>query len=442
MRRPPQRRAELESIFRQALAAVDAEACVRSAVASRGDQLLLADRPLPRGAGLVLLAVGKAAAPMARAFERRAGSRLERGLVVTPDGHGCALERSVLREAAHPVPDARSELAAREVRELVAAVDPGQVLCVLLSGGASSLLACPAAGLSAADLATTTRLLLAGGADIVQQNAVRKHLSALAGGRLAQHARAERIEVLAISDVPGDRIDVIGSGPFAPDPTTFADACAVLEQLGLGPRVPEAVREHLEAGRRGEREETPKPGAEGLARVHTTVLASNRGAVEAAADAARGCGLSVRVIAQPLAGEAREAAGRLVSLAHSLRPAAPTCLIAGGETTVTLRGSGRGGRNQELALAAALRLDSGPGTALLAAGTDGTDGPTDAAGAYADEATLARGEKLGVDAAAALARNDSYGFFSVEGGLFVTGPTGTNVMDLALLRVDPVSSSG
>jgi glycerate-2-kinase len=308
---------------------------------------------------------------------------------------------------------------------------------VLLSGGASSLLACPAGELTLEDLAATTRALLEAGAEIEQLNAVRKHLSAMAGGRLAQRTAARRVEVLAISDVPGDRLDVIGSGPFAADPTTYADALAVLAERGVLERVPARVRAHLEAGARGELDETPKPGDPALSRVHTTLLATNRDAVEVARDAAQRRGLGVRVVSNPLAGEAREAGRWLVALARRARASQPLCLVAGGETAVTVRGRGRGGRNQELALAAALALDRGPATALLAAGTDGSDGPTDAAGAFADEGTVERGRRAGVDALAALAENDSYGFFAAEGGLWVTGPTRTNVMDLALVRVEP-----
>lgn len=439
MRSVSERRAELEGIFREALAAVDAEACVLAEVAGDASALAIAGRPLPAQARVVLLAVGKAAAPMARALESRAGARLRSGLVVTKDGHGLPLERAVTREAAHPIPDARCERAAREALALVEATRPDDVLCVLLSGGASSLLACPAEGLSAEDLAETTRLLLGAGADIAELNAVRKHLSAVAGGRMAARAGAGRIEVLALSDVPGDRVDVIGSGPFAADPTTYAEALAVLGQRGVRAEVPGTVRAHLEAGARGEREETPKPGHASLDRVRTTLLASNRTAVEAARRAALRRGLDARVLSEPLAGEARAEAARLVGFARALHPARPSCLIAGGETTVTLRGSGRGGRSQELALAAALELEGGPATALLAAGTDGTDGPTDAAGAHADEGSVERGSRAGVDARDCLARNDSNAFFAAEGGLFVTGPTRTNVMDLVLLRVEEAS---
>lgn len=435
----PGARQQLEAIFREALTAVDAGAAVRRAVAGGPGSLVVAGRPLPPGARIFGLAVGKAAVPMAAALEERAGADLVAGLAVTKEGHGGALARFALREAGHPVPDARSEQAAREVLAFVARPAAEDVLCVLLSGGASSLLAAPAPGLSLADLADTTRALLEGGASIEELNAVRKHLSAVAGGRLARACRAGRIEVLAISDVPGDRLDVIGSGPFAADESTFADA---RDALARAAEVPPAVRAHIEAGLRGEAEESVASGDPALGKVRSTVLANNRMAVEAARDAARSRGLDTRVVSRPLEGEARDAAAALVALARRAQARSPLCLVAGGETTVTVRGAGRGGRNQELALAAALAFDGEAGLALLAAGTDGTDGPTDAAGAFADGGTVVRGRRAGVDARAALADNDSHGFFAAEGGLLHTGPTGTNVMDLALLRIDPAAARG
>jgi len=428
---------ELAGIFRCALAAVDAGERVRRALCREGDALAIADAPVAAGERLVVLAVGKAAAAMAAAAEAVAGDRIAGGLAITKDGCEAELRRIAIRTAGHPVPDARSEAAAREVLSLVGRSGPGELLLVLLSGGASSLLACPAPGLALADLAAATRLLLAAGADIEQTNAVRKHLSALSGGWLARRAASRRIEVLALSDVPGDRLDVIGSGPFAADPTTYADALAALRARGVQGDLPERVRAHLEAGARGQRDETPKPGDPDLARVRHTLLATNRTAIEAAATAAERIGLRSLRLVEVLRGEARDAAAALVARARAARARVPLCLVAGGETVVTVRGAGLGGRSQELALAAAVELDGGPPTALLAAGTDGSDGPTDAAGAYADEGTLARARRTGLDARAALAANDSHRFFRAEGGVFVTGPTRTNVMDLALLRVDP-----
>jgi glycerate 2-kinase len=432
-------RVQLERVLSAALAAVDAEAAVARAVSSEGDELLVAGEPIAAGQRIWLLAVGKAAAGMARAFERVAGGRLAGGVAITKDGHGLPLQRIALRFAGHPLPDSRSEAAAREALQLVERAGEGDALVVLLSGGASSLLAAPAPGLTLADIAACTAALLASGADIAELNAVRKHLSAVSGGRLGRAAACRRIEVLAISDVVGDRLDVIGSGLFAADPTTYAEAEAILRRRGVVRELPEAVRAHLAAGSRGEREETPKPGAAALARIRSRLLATNAMARAAAAAEAASLGMRSIDLGEVLAGEARTAGRRLAGLASAL-PAGtaggrPLCLVAGGETVVTLRGAGRGGRNQELALAAAGQLAGCEGVALLAVGTDGTDGPTEAAGAYVDGGTLARGRARGREVARDLDANDSHTFFHAEGGLLVTGPTRTNVMDLALLRV-------
>lgn len=433
--RVPATRVELEAIFRAALAEVDAGRLVAEAVSEEAGRLVLAGAPLPPGAPLRVLAAGKAAVPMAAALEARAGARIAAGLAVTKAGHGGTLERIELLEAGHPVPDRRSERAGRAARALVEAGQPDEVLVVLLSGGASALLAASLADLSLEDVAETTRVLLRAGAPIDALNAVRKRLVDLAGGRLATRSRAHRIELLVLSDVAGDRLDVIGSGPFAPDPTTYADAWRVLERYAVDGRVPARVREHLLAGQRGEREETPGPGAAVFERVRATVLASNRTLVEAARSEAGRRGHRTIALGGELRGEAREVGRRLAAIGRGLRP--PLLLLAGGETTVTVRGSGRGGRCQELALAAALELDGSPGVALLAAGSDGTDGPTDAAGAYADGGTLARARRLDLDPRAALARNDAYGFFAREGGILRTGPTGTNLQDLVLVLAGP-----
>jgi glycerate-2-kinase len=431
----PSARAELEALFAAALRAVDPEAAVRRAVAREGRELRILDEPVAPGVRLRVLAAGKAAAPMAAALEAAAGERIVAGLALVPDGYGQALGRIELREASHPLPDARGEAAARAFLRIAGEGRPDEILVLLLSGGASALLPCPAPGLTLEDLVATTRLLLLSGAGIEELNTVRKHLGALAGGRLAVAARAARIFVLAISDVPGDRLEVIGSGPCAPDPTRFADALEALDRYALRARLPRAVRAHLEAGVRGEREETPKPGASALARVRSAVLASNATALAGVGEEARRRGLRPRLLPGFLRGEARVAGRRLAALAAATRRPAATLLVAGGETTVTVRGPGRGGRNMELALSAALALEERRDVALLAAGTDGADGPTDAAGAFVDGASVARGRALGLEARAALERNDSYGFFSREGGLVRTGPTRTNVMDLALLRL-------
>lgn len=428
-------RARLEGLFSAALAAVDPARAVERAVIRAGDRIEIAGELLEPGARLVVLAVGKAAGAMARALEALVGDRIAAGLVVVPDGQSVDLEQMALCETAHPIPDARCERAGQLAIDLVAGARPDDVLLALISGGASSLISCPIEAVTLSDLARTTERLLQGGAAIGELNSVRKHLSRVAGGRLAAHATSRRIELLAISDVPGDGMDVIGSGPLAADPTTYRDALDSI--LRIGGEFPERVRAHLEAGARGELDDTPSPGAAVFDRVRSTLLASNATAIEAARLAANARGIRALALPGCLRGEARDAGRRLAALGISMAPSGPVCAIAGGETAVVVRGTGRGGRNQELALAAALELAGNREIAVLAAGTDGIDGPTDAAGAYADGETVARGTERGVDARAALANNDSHNFFSREGGVLRTGPTGTNVMDLAFLYVEP-----
>ncbi len=426
-------RALLRALLDAALARVAGGAVVGAAISHEGGGLRLAGQPIAAGEGLRVLALGKAAVPMARALVDAAGDRVRAGLAVTKPGHGGPLEGIAVREAGHPVPDGRSEAAGAEVLAFAEASGPDDVLVVLLSGGASALVAAPLPGLTRDDLAATTAALLACGADIGELNTVRKHLTAVSGGRLARRSGAARVLVLALSDVAGDDPAVIGSGPCAPDPTRHADALAVLERHGVAGEVPGRVRAHLEAGAAGELEESAKPGDPAFARVVSRVLATNRDACQAAAAAARERGIAAEILEPELAGEARRVGERLAARARR-SPGPERVWIAGGETTVTLRGDGRGGRSQELALAAALALEGDGRITLLAAGTDGSDGPTQAAGAFADGGSVARGRERGVEARDCLARNDSHGFFAREGGLLVTGPTGTNVRDLVLVH--------
>ena len=363
------------------------------------------------------------------------GRRPISGVVVSPEPASDLDPALAVHTGSHPVPDERSERAGRAVLAEVGRSEPDEVLLVLLSGGASSLLSTPVAGVSLHELATATSVLLRAGAPIELLNAVRRHTVEVSGGRLARAARSGAIRVLAVSDVAGDDPAVLASGPFAADPTSHADALAGIDGLGIRSELPEAVRIHLEAGARGEREESVGPGDPSLERVSTEVIASLADALSGAADAARGLGLVVVRHESELTGEAREVGRDVASRLIALRDGAPTLWVAGGETTVTVQGEGRGGRSQELALAAAQTLEGVGGVSLLAAGTDGIDGPTDAAGAHADAGTVERGRAAGRSAAEDLARNDAYGFFEAEGGLFRPGPTGTNVRDLVLAHV-------
>jgi len=388
---------------------------------------------------VVVLAAGKAAHAMARAAEEILGPHLSEGLAVSTATQG-TLERVRLLTAAHPVPDRRGLAAAAEAESLARALGKDDLLLVLLSGGASALLPAPQDGITLEDKAITTSLLLRAGATIHEMNAVRKHLSRLKGGGLAQAAAPARVATLILSDVVGDDLSTIASGPTVSDRTTFADALDVLRRRGVWDAVPSAVRGRLEAGARGKVEETPKPGDAALRSVATRIVGSNRLSVEAAARAARREGLRPLVLTTRLEGEAREVARVLVAVLRecvtSDRPASPpVALLAGGETTVTVRGSGQGGRNQELATAAAAALEGFPVPAVLASlATDGIDGASDAAGGIVDDETTARADRLGLAPPDAfIAASDTRNFLGPLGELIVTGPTGTNVVDVVAL---------
>jgi glycerate 2-kinase len=341
-------------------------------------------------------------------------------------------------EAGHPVPDEAGLAAAQAIVNLLADTTPDDAVLCLLSGGGSALLTLPVQGITLADLQTTTASLLAAGANINEFNTIRKHLSAVKGGRLAEIAAPATVYTLILSDVVGDPLPVIASGPTAPDPTTFADAWSIVERYQLQDRLPAAVRQRLLAGRNGELADTPKPGDAIFERVHHAIIGSNRLAGQAAVQAAQAAGLQAQLLTTFIEGEAREVGKVVAGLAKGLIRAEgplkrPACLVLGGETTVTLRGDGQGGRNQELALAAAIALDGWDDALVVAMGTDGSDGPTDAAGAFADGTTISRALARGMDAVNYLNRNDAYNFFRELDDLIITGPTQTNVNDLILI---------
>ncbi len=426
-------RTHARAIFRAALVAANPEGAVEKA---------LRQLRLDRYRRIFVVGAGKASAAMARASERILGRRVTAGLINTKDGHLAALKRIALNECSHPVPDQRGVDGARRIMEMVRGASAGDLVLCLISGGGSALLPAPAEGLTLEQKQETTRLLLACGATIHEVNAVRKHLSAIKGGQLARLAAPASVVALLLSDVIGDPLDVIGSGPTAPDESTYGSAWAVVEKYGLAERIPAAVRARLESGMGGKHAETPKAGDACFQRVKNVIVGSNRLAVEAAARKARELGYRPLVLSTTIDGETREIAAMHCAIAREVlasgRPAKPpVCLISGGETTVTIRGTGLGGRNQEFALAAALQLRGLAGVLAFSAGTDGTDGPTDAAGAMADGGTTERAAALGLNAAAVLADNDSYRFFSPLGDLVKTGPTGTNVMDVRLMLVRP-----
>jgi hydroxypyruvate reductase len=391
---------------------------------------------LPAHGRTVVVGAGKAAASMARALEDAwpADRPPPEGLVVTRYDHALALRHIACVEAAHPVPDAAGRQAAERILALATDLGADDLLICLVSGGGSALLALPAEGVTLADKQAVSKALLKSGADIAEINCVRKHLSALKGGRLAAAAAPARVVALAISDVPGDDPATIASGPTVADPTTFADARAILAEYAIEP--PDAVRRHLEA----QAEETPKPDDPRLARVDNRLIARPQASLDAMAATARAVGVTPVILGDAIEGEAREVARVMAGIAqqvvrHGQPASAPAVLLSGGETTVTVRGQGRGGRNAEFLLALAVALNGAPGVWALAGDSDGIDGSEDNAGAVVTPDTLARARAAGVDAPARLADNDGYGFFQALGDLVITGPTLTNVNDLRAILI-------
>ena len=393
--------------------------------------------PTPQSLGtgrLIVIGAGKASAAMARAVEDAWQGPLS-GLVVTRYGYGVPCERIEIVEAAHPVPDAAGEKAAQRLLDLVATVREDDLVLCLISGGGSSLLPLPAPGLALADKQNLNRALLASGATISEMNCVRRHLSAIKGGRLAAACHPARVLTLLISDVPGDNPMDIASGPTVPDPTTCEDALAIVRRYGI--EVPPAVLHLLESGEG----ESVKPGDPRLARAETRIVAAPQQALEAAAQVAREAGYPAFILGDALEGEASDVgsvhAGIARQVAERGQPVpAPCVLLSGGETTVTVRGEGRGGRNVEFLLALGVALNGHPGIHALAADTDGVDGQEEIAGAYLAPDTLERAWALGIKPRDALANNDGHGFFEALGDSVITGPTLTNVNDFRAILID------
>lgn len=437
--------AAIVAVVHAALAAVEPGAAVHRHVERQGSRLVIAGQSYDLDAvdRIWVVGGGKAAPAMAGALASLLGDRLAGGLVVTRHGHadpGIKTGPIEVAEAGHPLPDAAGVAATRRMADLLQQATGRDLVLALLSGGASALLTLPAGALALDDLVRTTELLLHSGATISELNSVRKHLSQIKGGGLARLASPARVAALVLSDVVGDPLEVIASGPASPDATTFADAWAVVERYGLAERLPGAVAARLRAGLEGSVDETLKPGDALFQQVQTVIVGSNRLAAEAAVESARQLGFHALLLSTFVEGEAREVGRVAAALAREVavhgRPVPrPACLVWGGETTVTVRGRGMGGRNQELALAAALALEDIPGVLLVALGTDGSDGPTDAAGAVAGGQTVARARALGLRPRAYLANNDAYPFFDALGDLLRTGPTGTNVNDLLFIWV-------
>ena len=385
---------------------------------------------------IYVVGAGKACAAMAVAIERLLGKQITEGFLNVKYGHLAKLRRIQLNECGHPVPDENGMRGAQEIGRIAAKANKDDLVLFLVSGGASALLPFPAQPITLAEKQAVTELLLRSGANINEMNAVRKHISSLKGGQLAALANPATVVSVILSDVIGDKLDVIGSGPTAPDSSTFVDAQAVFVKYGLTDQIPDSIRQRIEDGIRGLIPETPKR----LTRTQNLVVGSNQLALDAAAAEAKRLGYRPMILSSFIEGETREIARMHVAIAKEIvifgRPSkAPMCLISGGETTVAIKGEGKGGRNQEFVLAAAIDIQDLPGVCILSAGTDGTDGPTDAAGALCDSTTISRASREGLDANDFLNRNDSYHFFEPLGDLIKTGPTGTNVMDVRLIVI-------
>ena len=422
-------RALLRELFDAAVAAADPAHCLPHWL------------PGPPAGRLVIVGAGKAAAAMAAAVEAHWRGDLERisGIVVTRYGHGLPTRCIEVVEASHPAPDAAGQRAAARLLQAVHGLTADDLVLVLLSGGGSALLAAPMAGITLDDKRGVTKALLACGANIGEINCVRKHLSAIKGGRLALAAAPARVLTLAISDVPGDDLSTIASGPTVPDPTTCADALEIADRYGI--ELPAAARAALQDGRA----ETPKPGNPGFARCESHIIATAQASLAAAAELARSRGIVPLVLGDAIEGEAREAARVLGGIAlscatHGVPLAAPCVLLSGGETTVTVRAAGRGGRNAEFLLGLALALGGHPRISAIACDTDGIDGSEDNAGAMVLPDTPARAIAAEIDLRTRLAQNDAFSVFSALGDLVVTGPTRTNVNDFRAILIDPAES--
>ena len=437
-----ERREQALAVLTAALEAVDPVNAIKRQVSLSDDTLRIGQRiyDLSQYRNIYVIGGGKAGGSMAQAIEEILGQRVTAGLVNVKVGYGAETEIIRLNEAGHPIPDAAGMAGTKQMAELARKATEEDLVICLISGGGSALMTLPAEGITLADMKSLTDAFLRCGATINEINAVRKHLSQIKGGNLARLAYPAEIVSLILSDVVGNPLDVIASGPTVPDTTTFADAYGVIEKYGLLEELPRPIVERLRQGKDGLIAETPKEGDEVFTRTYNLIIASNEGAAEAAIAKAEELGFHSLLLSTFVEGEAREVAKVFAAVAKEIirsgHPVSrPACVVAGGETTVTVRGSGLGGRNQEMALSAALEIAGLEDVTIIPLATDGTDGPTNAAGAIADGSTLRRAQAAGLSAPQYLADNDSYHFFQQLGDLLITGPTNTNVNDLAFTFV-------
>ncbi|MBA4372149.1 MAG: glycerate kinase [Thermodesulfovibrio sp.] len=441
-------------IYRSALIASDPYIAVKKAVYLEENRLMVGGTlyDLSNFNRVMVIGAGKGTALMARAVEDVMGERVDKGVIIVKYGHTTHLDRIRQVEASHPLPDLAGVRGTGEILEMLRKVDDKTLIICLLSGGGSALLVSPANGLTLEDKQITTDLLLKSGATIDELNTVRKHLSKVKGGQLAGMASPATVVTLILSDVIGDRLDVIASGPTVPDRSTFADALNIVTTHNVEDRFPEKVLNHLRAGVNGTVPETPKEGEPCFNNASAFIVGSLRQAIAAAKEIAEEMGFDTEIITDKLQGEARNAARYLADIARRVKrdkkPGKPHCLISGGETTVMVKGTGKGGRNQEMALAFAIEISGSEGITMLSAGTDGTDGPTDATGAVVDGNTVNLANRVGLDPQTYLADNNSYVYFEKLDALtgsdhhIKTGPTGTNVMDIQLILVSDSTVCG
>jgi glycerate 2-kinase len=436
------------TIFSKAVSSVDPAQRMKDMIRIEKDRLLIKTEEdsekvfhLDAFKKIFLIGTGKASASMAQAIERIFGDRITRGVIAAKYGHVLPLQRTEIIEAGHPIPDQKGFGGAKKIQSLLKESGPGDLVIFLLSGGGSALLPLPAEGITLEEKQQVTQFLLDCGADIKEINTIRKHISQIKGGWLTRWAFPSTVIGLILSDVVGDPLDVIGSGPTVPDISTFEEAWDILKKYDLIGRIPSSIRNHLLRGKEGKVEETPKPGEKTFEKVHNYLIGSNLLALRAAEKEASSLGLNTLILSSSIVGDTREAARFHAAIAKEVISTGnpiprPACIISGGETTVTVKGHGLGGRNQEFALAGALEISGLEKVVLLSGGTDGTDGPTDASGALADHTTVSRARAAGLDPKSHLENNDAYPFFQRLGDLLITGPTHTNVMDVRILLVD------
>jgi glycerate 2-kinase len=435
-------RQNAETIFRAGLAAVDSKNAVAKFL-NKKDSILTVDNSsynLEDYENVYVIGAGKASAAMAQAVEEILGKRINAGLINVKYDHTLPLEIIALKEAGHPVPDENGLKGTQQIVKILENAGEKDLILCLISGGGSALLPFPAEGITLDEKRQLTQILLESGATIHEMNVLRKHVSRVKGGRLARLAYPATLITVILSDVVGNDLDSIASGPTVPDRSTYADCLRILQKYSVQDEIPKTIRDHFVKGAHGLIEETPKVNDPAFVKTQSVIVASNTLALQAAKRKADELGYNGLVLSTSIEGEAKDVALDHVAIAKEIMEAGqpvpkPACVISGGETTVTIRGKGKGGRNQEFVLAAAIAMNGLENVVILSGGTDGTDGPTDAAGAFADGQTVSRAKSLGLDAQEYLQNNDSYSFFNPLGDLLKTGPTFTNVMDIRLVLV-------